>query len=380
MPKSPSNQPVVLPIIGAIITNAKHAAVLLLGLALIAGPPQIVFGQSSQQQEQQRQQQERDQQQRDQQQREQQQREQQQRDQQQREEQARDQQQREQQQREQQQREQQERDQQQREQQQREQQARDQQQRDQQQRDQQQREQQERLQQQQHTFSDSAAPTSNATSEASHATVQPAAGAERRIDSAPAANAKEIKDHASSPAGPDSRRSLCEDGACKTPAPKPVQLQPVASDLEGNCKNGPCQPCPVGQSAGKNGSCVAVPSVRTAAPPPAARTVVQQPCAAGQVWNGIQCQIIGAQQCLPGQSRVGAICQDCAISTGSALGIIERVRSARQSKDQICLKNSTGMECQQAEADYDLTLSEYRSFLAGVPMECQMGLPDPIAI
>src|SRR2546421_698671 len=84
MPKNPSNQPVVLPTIESAIRNTKHAAVLLLGLALIAGAPQIVFGQSNQQQEQQRQQQEREQQQRDQQQREQQARQQQQRDQQQR--------------------------------------------------------------------------------------------------------------------------------------------------------------------------------------------------------------------------------------------------------------------------------------------------------
>src|SRR5438876_214740 len=175
MPKSPSNQPVVLPIIGAIITNAKHAAVLLLGLALIAGPPQIVFGQSSQQQEQQR-------------------------------------------------REQQERERQQRDQQQREQQAREQQQRDQQQREQQAREQQQR-DQQQPSFSDSAAQTSNARSEGSRVTAVPPSteikrttsevqplGAGRKIESAPAANAKELKDHVSSPGGPDSRRSSGEDG------------------------------------------------------------------------------------------------------------------------------------------------------------------------
>src|SRR5205823_4308721 len=142
MPKNPSNQPVVLPTIESAIRNTKHAAVLLLGLALIAGAPQIVFGQSNQQQEQQRQQQEREQQQR-------------------------------------------------------EPQARQQQQRD----------------QQQRPVSEFPAQTSNAKSEGSRVTAVPPSteikrttsevqplGAGRKIDSTPAANAKEIKDHASSPA------------------------------------------------------------------------------------------------------------------------------------------------------------------------------------
>ena len=73
MPKSLSRQPVLLPIIAPALRQARQAAVLLLGLALVTAPPQVVFGQSNQQQEQR----EREQQQRDQQQREQQEREQQ---------------------------------------------------------------------------------------------------------------------------------------------------------------------------------------------------------------------------------------------------------------------------------------------------------------
>src|SRR5216684_68612 len=118
MAKSLSHQPVLLPIFAVVLRKARQAAALLVGLALVTVPPQVVFGQSNQQQEQQqREQQQREQQQREQQQREQQEREQQQRDQQQREQQEREQQQRDQQQREQQEREQQQRDQQQREQQ-----------------------------------------------------------------------------------------------------------------------------------------------------------------------------------------------------------------------------------------------------------------------
>jgi hypothetical protein len=91
--------------------------------------------------------------------------------------------------------------------------------------------------------------------------------------------------------------------------------------------------------------------------------------------------IVGAQQCLPGQSRVGTSCQaDCAISTAGAENVIVQLRSARLHKNDVCMQNPAGTECQEAEAYYDLMLNEYRNFLGGVPMECQTALPDPIAI
>jgi hypothetical protein len=323
MAKSLSHQFVLPTIIAAALRNARQAAVLLLGLALVAVPPQVVFGQSNQQQEQQ-------------------------------------------------QREQQEREQQQRDQQQREQQEREQQQRAQEQREQQQREQQERMQQQQqHSSSDFPAPSSNASVEASRLAAHPPAtdvkrspsdiqplDMERKINSASAVNATATKDHASSPVEPDLRRKLCKDG--------------------------PCQTCPAGQSKGKDGSCapparvVKNDNVRGVG---SARTVVPQPCAAGQVWGGTQCLTVGAQQCLPGQSRVGTSCQaDCAIPTTSAQNIIVELRSARLNKNDICLQNPTGKECQEAEAHHNLVLNEYRNFLGGVPAECRTALPDPIAI
>jgi hypothetical protein len=350
MEKSLSHQPVLLPIIAVVLRKARQAAALLVGLALVTVPPHAAFGQSNPQQEQQqREQQEREQQQRDQQQREQQEREQQQRDQQQREQQQRDQQQREQQQREQQQRE------------------------------------LERMQQQQHASSDSPAPSSNASSEASRPTAHPPAtdvkrttsdiqplGVERKINSA-SVNATATKDRASSAVEPDLRRRVCEDGPCKEPAPKPVQLKPIAPDPRRKlCKDGSCQPCPAGGSKAKDGSCTA---------PPGTRTVVQQPCPAGQVWGGTQCLSVGAQQCLPGQSRIGTSCQaDCAIPSASAQNVIVQLRSARLRKNDICLQNPTGKECQEAETHYDLMLNEYRNFLGGVPTECRTALPDPIAI
>ena len=322
MAKCLSHQPVLPTIIAAALRNARQATVLLLGLALVAVPPQVVFGQSNQQQEQQ-------------------------------------------------QREQQEREQQRRDQQQREQQEREQQQREQQQREQQQREQQERMQQQQHASSDFPAPSSNASLEASRVTAHPPAtdvkrstsdiqplDVERKINSASAVKATATKDHASSPVEPDLRRKLCKDG--------------------------PCQTCPAGQSKDKDGSCATPPrfvkngNVRGVG---SARTVDPQPCAAGQVWSGTQCLTVGAQQCLPGQSRVGTSCQaDCAIPTTSAQNIIVELRSARLHKNDICLQNPTGKECQEAEAHYNLVRNEYLSFLGGVPAECRTALPDPIAI
>jgi len=378
MAKSMSHQHAAFSITGVLSRKARHGAVLLLGMALIAVSPQGVYGQSNQQQEQQQ----RDQQQRDQQQREQQEREQQQRDQQQR-----DQQQRDQQQREQQERDQQQRDQQQREQQQREQQQREQQERDQQQRDQQQREQQQRAQQQQeHASSDSAAPSSNASSAASRPTAQPPVSDVKRATSdtqtpgvegklkpsAPVVNATAAKDHESSPSEPDLRRKICENGPCKEPEPRPVEPDPRRKI----CKDGPCQQCPPGQSAGKDGSC---------APPPSAKATAPQSCPSGQVWSGNQCVMgvmTGAQQCQPGQTRIGSSCQttDCATPTASAQNVIARLRNARQRRDDDCRQNSTMQDCQEATAQYNSVFSEYQAFLAGVPAECRIGLLDPNAI
>src|SRR5579859_2088025 len=379
MASIPAHKPVLLPISTSGPTEAtqrkvRQAGILLLGLALVMIPPQAGFGQANQQQEQQqREQQEREQQQRDQQQREQQQREQQQRDQQQRE-------------------------QQQREQQQRDQQQREQQQREQQQREQQQRDQQQRMQQEQHSSNDSSSQPSNASPQeprpmtarapatdvnSSSSDIRPV-GMERKVSSV---SAPATKDHASTPAKSDLRRTLCKDGPCVEPAPKPVPPAPVSPSVPRKlCKDGPCPVCPSGQSTGKDGAC-APPSrvVKNANLDNAgsARNTVQQPCPAGQIWDGAQCAIVGAQQCLPGQSKVGASCQaqpDCTIATASSQNVILELRSARLQKDDVCLRNPTGQECQQAEAHYDLLLNEYRNFLGGVPTECRTTLPDPIAI
>jgi len=349
MANSLSHRLILLPIIAAILRNARLAAVALLVLALLGVPPRAVFGQSTAQQEQQ-----------------------------QREQQERDRQQREQQEREQQQREQQQREQQAREQQQREQQEREQQARDQQQREQEQRDQQKRIEQQQHSSSDVTAPSANAAAEVSRPTVQPATnvkhatsdsqpvGVERRINSAPA-NAKAAEDRPSGAVAPAAER---------------VESKPVA-DLSKPCtdKDEDCQPCPAGQAKSKDGSCTPTPSAKIVAPRTPAKTGVQPTCPAGEISNGAQCQIIGARQCPAGQTMVDATCQaNCTIATAGAQNIIVQLRSARQDKDTACAKDPAGQQCREADTDYDMWLLEYRSFLGSVPIECQTTLPDPIAI
>jgi chemotaxis protein histidine kinase CheA len=393
------------------VRKIRALAVLALGLALVPLPTQAAFGQINSQQEQQqrdqqqreeqqREQQQRDQQQRDQQQREQQQREEQQRqqeqrDQQQREqeqqrqqqqreqEQQREQQQREQQEREQQQREQQAREQQQREQQQREQRAREQQQREEQQREQQQREAQERQQQQrdqevkaqqqreqqareqQQRSSEFPVPSSKSGSEVSHATAKTPAGDLKRAPSDIQSAGTERKPEASLPI---------------KPAPRPIEPKPVPELAKKTCKDGPCQPCSSTQSKGKkDGPCDAAAAAKAGAP--ATPGTGPESCAAGQVWNGTQCLPVGAQSCLPGQSGLDGSCHvDCTSAIGGAQNWIMELRSARQNKDQACMKDPTSRECSQAESDYDMSLTEYQSYLAGVPIRCQSMLPSPIAI
>src|SRR5437899_575436 len=395
-----------------------------LGLMLRVVPPGSVSLQTTQQQqqEQQREQQQRDQPAREQQQREQQQREQQAREQQQRERQQREQQAREQQQREQQQREQQAREQQQREQQQREQQAREQQQREQQQREQQAREQQQREQQQSEqqareqqqqderereeqerqrqtpsnraNSSSAASPSVNssvtspipATSQVSNGSFATSSKANAATEShVPFRNRRNpgaeldgmsdaigggknttAKDQDLHLAAPDLLHKPCNKEPCKEPSPKPVLSDPHA------------KLCKVGQSPGKDNSCVPPILAKKATAPPKT-SAVPQACPADQIWNGIQCAPVGAQGCLPGQTGAGPSCQtDCTIATAGAQNYIERLRMARQAKDQACTGNSTQQECQQAESTYNIRLNEYRTFLAGVSTTCT--LPDPISI
>src|SRR5438067_878357 len=115
------------------------------------------------------------------------------------------------------------------------------------------------------------------------------------------------------------------------------------------------------------------------APAPPKTRDAPQASPAHQIWNRIQSAPVGAQGCLPGQTAARPSCQtDCTIATAGAQNYIERLRMARQAKDQACTGNSTQQECQQAESTYNIRLNEYRTFLAGVSTTCT--LPDPISI
>ena len=167
-------------------------------------------------------------------------------------------------------------------------------------------------------------------------------------------------------AAPDLLHKPCDKEPCKEPGPKPVPSDPHA------------KLCKVGQSPGKDNSCVPPILAKKATAPPKT-SAVPQACPADQIWNGIQCPPVGAQGCLPGQTGAGPSCQtDCTIATAGAQNYIERLRMARQAKDQACTGNSTQQECQQAESTYNIRLNEYRTFLAGVSTTCT--LPDPISI
>ena len=167
-------------------------------------------------------------------------------------------------------------------------------------------------------------------------------------------------------AAPDLLHKPCDKEPCKEPSPKPVPSDPHA------------KLCKVGQSPGKDNSCVPPILAKKATAPPKT-SAVPQACPADQIWNGIQCAPVGAQGCLPGQTGAGPSClTDCTIATAGAQNYIERLRMARQAKDQACTGNSTQQECQQAESTYNIRLNEYRTFLAGVSTTCT--LPDPISI
>jgi len=184
------------------------------------------------------------------------------------------------------------------------------------------------------------------------------------------------KDHESSPSSSEQDGKLCRNGPCKEPEPKPV-ISDVHSRV---CKDGPCPACPAGQARGKDGSCIATAAKGTANPQASKATAATQVCPAGQIWNGLQCVLSGTQQqCLPGQTLVGAACQvDCTFPTAGAQNLIMELRSARQKKDEACREDPSSQECQIADSHYNIMLTEYRTFLAGVPAQC--GLPDPISI
>jgi hypothetical protein len=228
---------------------------------------------------------------------------------------------------------------------------------------QQQREQQAREQQQR--SSEFPVPSSKSGSEVSHATVKAPAADIKRAPSDIHSAGTERK--------PDTSLPI-------KPAPHPIEPKPVPELAKKTCKDGPCQPCSSTQSKGKkDGPCDAAAAAKAGAP--AAPRTGPESCVAGQIWNGVQCLPTGARPCSPGQSGLGGSCHvDCTSAIGGAQYWIMELRSARQKKDQACMKDPTSRECSEAESDYNMSFTEYQNYLGGVPSGCESTLPSPIAI
>src|SRR5208282_3914441 len=108
------------------------------------------------------------------------------------------------------------------------------------------------------------------------------------------------------------------------------------------------QPCSAGQSPGKDGSCTPLTSAKAAASPS---------CPSGQTWDGNQCAMAGAPATVDGSS----IQTNCTGPTANAQNVIMRLRAARVRKNAACGQNSAGTDCQEAEAQYNSTFSEYQA-------------------
>ena len=128
----------------------------------------------------------------------------------------------------------------------------------------------------------------------------------------------------------------------------------------------------------KDSSCDAAAAAKADAAAP--KAAGPQTCAAGQVWNGDQCLIVGAQPCAPGQIGSASCQAQCITAFTAAQAYIDLVRNARQQKDDACVKDQMSTECSQAELVINARISEYRSYLGVVPIGCQSTLPDPTAI
>jgi hypothetical protein len=168
---------------------------------------------------------------------------------------------------------------------------------------------------------------------------------------APAARIGETapeKERVAKPGDPDLRRRICEDSACKEPAPKP---EPPESDLRHPiCPGGVCR-CPAGETVGKGG-CTA----------PAAQNQQAFQCPAGSWWNG------GA--CIPSP-------RECASFTGRAELLLNELRSLEAEVRNVCSNDPSSTECRDAKIRRDEALQRYRMLQNETSQECRGLLPEP---
>jgi len=171
------------------------------------------------------------------------------------------------------------------------------------------------------------------------------------------------------PKGPESdlRRRICPDGSCKEPQPEPTD-----GDLRRRiCPNGTCGECPPGQSAGKNGTCMAAPAV--------AKTVSS--CQPNESWNGNACAPMN--RCQAGESWNGVECVNptlCASFSSRAEMLAVEARGIRSDMERACSLNSQGQDCMRLTQNHDGAVQRYRMLLTEAPVSCRATLPDPISL
>ena len=175
------------------------------------------------------------------------------------------------------------------------------------------------------------------------------------------------------PVAPDLRRRICLNGPC---AEAPVQPPPPESDLRRRvCLNGPCLECPAGQSAGKDGKCVAT------TPP---TTTSSDQCQPNQTWNGAVCVNHAQTQCRPDEFWNGIRCEtradECASINARAALLAHEVRTAKMGMQGACSNNPSGQQCSDLKQSYDLVLQRYRMLMNEAPIACRAMLPDPLAL
>jgi hypothetical protein len=174
-------------------------------------------------------------------------------------------------------------------------------------------------------------------------------------------------------ADPDLRRPVCKGGDCKQPRPKPPEPvpAPVESELRHPvCKGKACQ-CPPGETAGKNGGCVATPTNNPAA------------CPAGEYQNGGVCTA-STQQCQPNEYWNGTACAvhqtQCAGIDARAAALANEVRAAKMQMQNACSRNSSELDCGSLKLNYDGAVERYRMLLNEAPANCRGTIADPLSL
>ena len=177
------------------------------------------------------------------------------------------------------------------------------------------------------------------------------------------------KDRDKSTVDSDLRKRNCLQEPCKEKQPEPKSGD---ADLRRRiCTDGPCAKCPLGETAGKNGGCVATPT-RTA-------TNAEEQCPGGY-WNGSSCV---SNQCPSGTYWNGVRCVsqpgDCATSNARAAALQNELRMARVQKDNACRQAPSSDECMQATQQYESRVLEYQTLQNEAPTTCRTMLGDPLA-